>query len=146
MRCENLEALSFPDGSLDLQVSQDVMEHVLNPERAFREIARVLKPGGAHVFTVPLVRKHRDTVPRVRQRPDGSLEHLLEPQYHDNPVSDMGSLVATDWGYDICGFIHRVSGLTTTMIVIDDLSKGIRAEYIEVLVSRKISLNALQQH
>ncbi len=54
MRCENLEALSFPDELLDLQISQDVMEHVLNPERAFREIARALKPGGAHVFTVPL--------------------------------------------------------------------------------------------
>ena len=137
IRCENLEALTFPDDSLDLQVSQDVMEHVLNPERAFREIARVLKPGGAHVFTVPLVRKHQDTVPRARRRPDGSVEHLLEPQYHGNPISDKGSLVATDWGYDICDFIHRVSGLTTTMITIDDLSRGIRAEYIEVLVSRK---------
>ena len=137
MRCENLEALSFPDESLDLQISQDVMEHVLNPERAFREIARALKPGGAHIFTVPLVRKHLDTVTRARRCPDGSLEHRLEPQYHGNPISDKGSLVATDWGYDICDFIHRVSGLTTTMIVIDDLSKGIRAEYIEVLVSRK---------
>ena len=144
MRCENLEALSFPDESLDLQISQDVMEHVLNPERAFREIARALKPGGAHIFTVPLVRKHLDTVTRARRCPDGSLEHRLEPQYHGNPISDKGSLVATDWGYDICDFIHRVSGLTTAMIVIDDLSKGIRAEYIEVLVSRKSSLNALQ--
>lgn len=146
MRCENLEALTFPDSSLDLQISQDVMEHVLDPGLAFREIARVLKPGGAHIFTVPIVRKHLETMPRARWRSDGSVEHLLEPQYHGNPISDKGSLVATDWGYDICDFIYRVSGLTTTMIIIDDLTKGIRAEYIEVLVSRKSSLNALRQH
>lgn len=45
-RCENLENLTFKDESFDLFISQDVMEHVFNPEAAFKEIARVLKPGG----------------------------------------------------------------------------------------------------
>jgi len=44
-RCENLEKLTFPDESFDLFVSQDVVEHVFDPEAAFKEIARVLKPG-----------------------------------------------------------------------------------------------------
>lgn len=56
-RCESLEALTFPDRSFDLVITQDVMEHIPDPDRAFQEIARVLKPGGAHIFTVPLVRK-----------------------------------------------------------------------------------------
>jgi SAM-dependent methyltransferase len=58
-RCENLEALTFDDDSIDLHVTQDVLEHVFDPSRVFSEIARTLKPGGAHVFTVPLVNKDK---------------------------------------------------------------------------------------
>lgn len=53
VRCENLESLTFADESIDLTVTQDVLEHVFDPRRVFREIARTLRPGGAHVFTVP---------------------------------------------------------------------------------------------
>jgi SAM-dependent methyltransferase len=57
-RCENLEALTFADGSIDLHITQDVLEHVVHPFTAFRKVARMLKPGGAHVFTVPRVKKN----------------------------------------------------------------------------------------
>lgn len=58
-RCEDLEALTFDDDSIDLHVTQDVLEHVFDPSRMFSEIARTLEPGGAHVFTVPLVNKDK---------------------------------------------------------------------------------------
>jgi hypothetical protein len=45
--------------------------------------------------------------------------------------------VTMDWGYDICNYIQMHSRLCTTIIHIDDLARGIRAELIEVLVSRK---------
>jgi SAM-dependent methyltransferase len=137
VRCENLECLTFPDGSFDLHVTQDVLEHVLDPAAAFREIARTLKPGGAHVFTVPLVNKHWPTVVRARYRPDGGVELLAEAVYHGNPISEDGALVTRDWGFDICRFIFDACGLFTDTIIIDDLSRGIRAEYIEVLVTWK---------
>jgi SAM-dependent methyltransferase len=57
VQCQNLEALTFPDESFDLHITQDVMEHVFNPAKAFAEIARTLKPGGAHIASVPLVNK-----------------------------------------------------------------------------------------
>lgn len=60
-RWENLEQLTFLDDTFDLFVTQDVIEHVYNPEAAFQQIVRVLKPGGAHIFTVPLVNKSRAT-------------------------------------------------------------------------------------
>ncbi|MEM4260463.1 MAG: hypothetical protein QXG00_04460 [Candidatus Woesearchaeota archaeon] len=41
------------------------------------------------------------------------------------------------WGYDIVDFIKEKSGLDTIIEYIDDLNYGIRAEYIEVLVSFK---------
>ena len=39
-RCEDLENLTFADEEFDLFVTQDVMEHIFEPEKAFSEIAR----------------------------------------------------------------------------------------------------------
>lgn len=136
-RCENLEALTFPDKSFDLVITQDVMEHVFDPAAAFREIARVLRPGGAHVFTVPLVRKIEASRPRAVRSASGEVVHLLVPEYHGNPVDAKGSLVTMDWGYDITGFIQEASGLPSHIIFIDDIDRGIRAEFIDVVVSFK---------
>lgn len=41
------------DNSVDLAFSRSVMEHVPDGEAAFREIARVLKPGGCYIFLTP---------------------------------------------------------------------------------------------
>ena len=136
-RCENLEALTFPDESIDLHVTQDVLEHVFNPQQVFKEIARTLKPGGAHIFTVPIVNKHKPSRRRARIAADGSVVHLEAPVYHGNPISNEGSLVTIDWGFDIVRHIFESSGLFTEVVSIDDLGKGIRAEYNEVLITWK---------
>jgi SAM-dependent methyltransferase len=138
-RCENLEALSFDDESVDLHITQDVLEHVFHPSKMFSEIARTLKPGGAHIFTVPIVNKYKSSKLRARVNDDGEIIHLEPPVYHGNPVSDEGSLVTVDWGFDICRHIFESSGLFTQLIYIDDLSKGIRAELIEVFITFKPS-------
>jgi SAM-dependent methyltransferase len=135
VRCEDLERLTFADASFDLHVTQDVLEHVLDPEAAFREIARTLRPGGAHVFTVPLVRGRHPSQARAERRPDGSVAHLAEPKYHDNPADPNGSLVTMDWGYDICDRIYRASGLITRIVQIDELDAGIRGDLNDVLVT-----------
>lgn len=136
-RNENLEALTFDDASLDLHITQDVMEHVFDASQVFREISRTLRPGGAHVFTVPVVLEGHSSSRRAERLLDGSINHLLPAQYHGNPVDDQGSLVTIDWGDDICQSIAESTGMTTEVYVIDDLSRGIRAKYIEVFVSRK---------
>jgi SAM-dependent methyltransferase len=43
-----------PDASFDLVFSNSVLEHVDNLDDVLAEVARVLKPGGRLVFTVPL--------------------------------------------------------------------------------------------
>jgi hypothetical protein len=136
-RNENLESLSFADESIGLHVSQDVFEHVFNPVFAFKEIARTLEPGGAHVFTVPLVRKGESSRRRATLNEDGRITHHLPPQFHGNPIDDSGALVTIDWGYDICEKIALSCGLHTEIHHINDLSQCIRAEFIEVLVTRK---------
>jgi SAM-dependent methyltransferase len=46
-------SLPFADGSLDLVLMTDVVEHVEDDRRAIAEAARVLRPGGALLITVP---------------------------------------------------------------------------------------------
>ena len=140
VRCENLENLTYPDECFDLHVSQDVLEHVFYPTRVFREITRTLKPGGMHIFTVPLVNKNQASRLRARLQ-DGEIIHIVEDIYHGNPIGDGKSLVTVDWGYDICRKIFDACGLFTQIIYIDDLTRGIRAEYVEVLISFKPNAN-----
>jgi SAM-dependent methyltransferase len=136
-RCENLERLTFADESIDLHVTQDVMEHVLRPELAFAEIARTLKPGGAHIFTVPLVNREQPSRMRIEVDATGGIRHLQPPEYHGNPIDHSGSLVTVDWGFDIQRYIFDAGGLDTQIVALDDLDRGIRAQYIEVLVTMK---------
>jgi len=134
-RSEDLEKQTFDDEEFDLVITQDVFEHVLHPAAAFKEISRTLKSGGAHIFTVPWYSSKPTFVRAVEEH--GSIRHVAKPDYHVNPIDDRGSLVVTEWGWDLCDFIYRHSDLTTTVMHIDDRSRGIRAAFIEVFVSRK---------
>jgi SAM-dependent methyltransferase len=46
-------AMPFPAAGFDLVLATDVIEHVNNDRQAIREIARVLRPGGHALITVP---------------------------------------------------------------------------------------------
>ncbi len=47
------ERLPFPDGTFDLILSHEVLEHVADDRQAMGEIARLLAPGGRAVIFVP---------------------------------------------------------------------------------------------
>jgi SAM-dependent methyltransferase len=95
VRCENLEALTFDDSSIDLIISSDVFEHVRHPDKGFAETLRVLRPGGLHIFTVPI--RWPRALPSVPRVDVSGVEdvHLLEPNYH------FASLVYNDFGIDL---------------------------------------------
>jgi SAM-dependent methyltransferase len=48
-----LEEAHYPDNHFDAIFSSHVMEHIRQPLDLVREMARVLRPGGAHVTVVP---------------------------------------------------------------------------------------------
>jgi SAM-dependent methyltransferase len=133
-RCEDLGKQSFPDAHFDLAITQDVLEHLRDPMSALREISRTLKPGGAHVFTVPWYPSQK-TLIRAQMDDHGNVESIEDPIYHGNPVDSSGALVITDWGDDLCDTIYAAAGMITTIVEIHDTSMGI--ESIEVFISRK---------
>ncbi len=55
IRTEFVEKMSFEDNFFDVVVSAWVLEHLSDPEKAFSEIYRVLKPGGVVIFLTPNV-------------------------------------------------------------------------------------------
>ena len=50
----DITALPFPDCSFDLVCAFDIVEHVEDDRRAFRELGRVARDGAAVIFSVPL--------------------------------------------------------------------------------------------
>jgi SAM-dependent methyltransferase len=108
VRCEDLRDLTFPDDSVDLVITSDIFEHVRGPMAAFAEILRVLRPGGYHIFTVPL----RWPLPGTTEsRVDYSGTEdvfLVPPVYHGSPTDPKGSLVYTDFGMDLPEELRRL--------------------------------------
>jgi SAM-dependent methyltransferase len=101
-RHEDVTASSFADQSLDVVLSFDVLEHVPEPTHAFTDIARILAPGGGLMFSVPFLFWAHESRIRARRLKDGSIEHLLPPEYHSDPVnSSAGILCFREFGWDV---------------------------------------------
>ncbi len=101
----DLQALSFDDNSFDTVLTEDVLEHIPDPLKALSEIARVLKPGGFHLFTVPRY-SQQPTVVRAKLL-NGEIVHLLPPAYHWDPDSQSQCLVFTDFGDDLADAVQK---------------------------------------
>ena len=100
VRCEDVQRLSFADGSFDLCSSTEVFEHVPDDRAGLRELHRVLAPGGWLAMTVPM-HDSEHTVERARGS-GASLRHLLPAAYHGDRLNGPGSvLVYRDYGRDI---------------------------------------------
>ncbi|MFO1322737.1 MAG: methyltransferase domain-containing protein [Burkholderiales bacterium] len=85
----DMQALPYADASFDLVVHSDTLEHVPDPLRGLRECARVLRDGGACIFTVPMI------VGRLTRSRAG-----LPGSYHGTPADGDGYLVQTEFGAD----------------------------------------------
>lgn len=130
----DLKHIPVPDGTLDMVITSDVFEHIDKPWDAFKDIARVLKVGGYHVFTVPMLDKG-PTVERATLGADGVVGFTLPPVYHGDPLSLTGTLVFTDFGDDLEKQLE-LYGFETRRYSITDDSRGFHET--KMLVSRRI--------
>jgi SAM-dependent methyltransferase len=82
VRNEDVCDLSYPDESFDLVLTSDTLEHVPDFRQAFHEIRRVLKPGGRHIFTIPVIPSRRQTFARVSRGSNGERTYHLPQLFH----------------------------------------------------------------
>lgn len=107
---EDVTRLTMADGSRDVVLSFDVLEHVPDYRAALREFARVLRPGGVLQATFPFT-DARDTLVRARLLDSGDIEHLMEPEFHGDPIGGP-VLCFYHFGWDVleearlAGFSH----------------------------------------
>ncbi len=85
--CENFENLSFENDSFDLVISEDVFEHLKDYEKGFREVYRVLKKGGVHVFSIPFY--FGSKTKRLFEFKNGQEIPIGEIEFHGDPVRGM---------------------------------------------------------
>lgn len=109
IRHEDVMNLSFADGSFDRVLSFDVLEHVPDPYRAFRELFRVLKSGGTLIFSVPFSSDSSVDVVRATLEEDGKITHHLPAEYHGNPVDpEGGALCFRYFGWEMLDNLRNV--------------------------------------
>jgi SAM-dependent methyltransferase len=108
---EDLTRLSYADESFDLVLTSETLEHVPDFDAALREIHRVLKPGGLHIYTIPLLSRTVKTFARREIGPDGSMVDLTPPISH--PGGDWGYPVFTEFGADVLQLIDQAGFATT---------------------------------
>jgi len=101
IRHEDITALTFRDRSFDVVLSFDILEHVPDFRAAFRELARVLVPGGHLLASFPFDSHFEKTQIRASIGIDGSISHHLPAEYHGDPVDGAGCLCFQVYGWDV---------------------------------------------
>lgn len=107
VKSEDLTKISFDDSSFDLIVSSEVMQHVFKFEKAFAELFRILKPGGYHIFTIPLTWPISESTVKRATETRGSVEHHLPPRFQRGG-NDIPSLVCTEFGLDLLDLLTEL--------------------------------------
>lgn len=102
------QALPVADGTFDLVVSLDVMEHLEDDATAAKEVFRVLKPGGLLVMTVPTfmllwgdhdemyLHKRRYRLPQIRALVEGA-GFQMRKLSHMEPLFFLPLLMYRKW-------------------------------------------------
>jgi SAM-dependent methyltransferase len=108
----DIQRLPYASGSFDLVVHSDTLEHVADPVQGLRECRRVLRKGGALVFTIPIVEG------RMTRRRD-----LDRASYHGSE-SNSEYLVITEYGADF--WLQALqAGFTSLTVVCLDYPSGL---------------------
>ncbi len=123
IRHEDATRLSFGDGTQDAILSNDVFEHVPEPEAAFREAARVLKEDGVMFFSVPFFADRDENRSRAALV-NGTVRHLLPAEYHGNPIARKGSLVFTEFGWELLEQVRQAGFADAYAVPFWDLAYG----------------------
>lgn len=101
IRHEDMTRLSLKNEEVDFCLSFETLEHIPDYKLAFSEVFRILKKGGAFMWTVPFVPNSNKNIIRAIVTDKGEIKHILEPEYHGDPVKKEGILCYTHFGWEM---------------------------------------------
>ncbi|MFN8008576.1 MAG: class I SAM-dependent methyltransferase [Terriglobia bacterium] len=108
IRNETITALTFQDNCFDFVLSFEVFEHIPDYRKALCECWRCLKQGGKLFFTVPFNTDSQPNIARSVLNPDGTIVHLLPPEYHSDPEQEGGILAYHNFGWDLLKDLREI--------------------------------------
>jgi len=117
---------AVPDASIDTMLCSEVLEHVPHPQRAVGEFARVLRPGGTLVVTVPfLARLHEEPHDYFRYTRHGLRRLLVDAGFEVDEITETGSLfsfVSHQVSVGLLGLTWHLRPLRRIVLAINDLA------------------------
>ena len=136
VRREDLLALSLDDASFDVAIANEVFEHVPDLDKAIAEIARILDDRGVLIATFPFNPSGDDDLVKARLT-NGRVVHLTQPEYHDNPIDEGGSLVFQIPGWSVLDRLRAAGFASARFDFILSARRGILANrWVGVFVLR----------
>ena len=100
----DLQRLDLPDAAFDAAVCAEVLEHLDDDGAALRELARVLRPGGLLVVSVPANPYRYDWTDQWAGHRRRYTVGMLEERMRDAGFPDAR---ADGWGFPLTGLYHR---------------------------------------
>lgn len=109
----DLSRIDLPSASVDVVISRSVLEHIEDIEPVYREIHRILKPGGRFVFLVPnfwdYVSLLSWMVPNkfhswIVNKLEGRAAHDVFPTYYHSNTRPAISRLAQSSGFEMLSF------------------------------------------
>ncbi|NYZ62442.1 class I SAM-dependent methyltransferase [Luteimonas deserti] len=135
VRREDVTRLGVANGALDAALSLDVLEHVPDADAAFHELARVLRPGGYLIATVPFYQDAPDSERIASLEPEGTVIHHGAPEFHGDPLGG-GVVCFHHFGWDLPARVVEAGFLQAKMHYVQDATRGL-PRGIWVLVARR---------
>lgn len=111
----DLGRLNLPDGCVDVVMSRAVIEHVERPVEAYREVSRVLRPGGHFVFLTANFWDYGSLIamavpnrfhPWIVSKVEGRAEHDVFPIHYRSNTRAAVNRHAASAGLEVVSFAY----------------------------------------
>jgi SAM-dependent methyltransferase len=130
--CRNLP---YPDGSFDLAVMFEVIEHIAEQHQALSEIRRVLAPGGTLILSTPNLARPTKVIEEpnpyhAKELSEDELRELLRPHFAEVQLLYQQELSGS-------GIQAAASAAPGPADVVEDLSAASEAKYFVAVCGRR---------